>query len=331
MTDTRLDVLAIGNAIVDVIAETDDAFLDREGLTKGSMRLIDADEATRLYDHMGPAREISGGSAGNTAAGVAALGARAGFVGQVAPDQLGDFYIHDLRATGVEFITPPADFGVPTARSMVLVTPDGHRTMNTFLGAAQHLPVTALDEKQIQDAAILYLEGYLWDPETPRYAMIKAIDVARAASRKVAFTLSDSFCIDRHRDGLNQLIDSGRVDILFANEGEIQALAGVPHFDTAVAAVQAKVATLVVTRSEKGAIACRGDEAVQVSAEPVEQVVDTTGAGDLFAAGFLTGYTQGRSLHDSLRMGAIAAAEVISHYGARPEADLKALVAERLG
>ena len=331
MTQPRHDVLAIGNAIVDIIADADEAFLEAEGLTKGSMRLIDADEATRLYDHMGPAREISGGSAGNTAAGVAALGARAGFVGQVAPDQLGDFYIHDLRATGVEFITPPADFGVPTARSMVLVTPDGHRTMNTFLGAAQHLPVTALDEKQIQDAAILYLEGYLWDPETPRYAMIKAIDVARAASRKVAFTLSDSFCIDRHRDGFNQLIDSGRVDILFANEGEIQALAGVPHFDTAVAAVQGKVATLVVTRSEKGAIAVSNGIRAEVPAESVTQVVDTTGAGDLFAAGFLAGLAQGRTLPECLRIGAIAAAEVISHYGARPEADLKALVSARMG
>ena len=331
MTDTRLDVLAIGNAIVDVIADADDAFLAREGLTKGSMRLVDADEATRLYSHMGPGREVSGGSAGNTAAGVAALGARAGFIGQVAPDQLGDFYIHDLRSTGVEFTTAPADFGVPTARSMVLVTPDGHRTMNTFLGAAQHLPVTALDEQQIRDAAILYLEGYLWDPETPRYAMIKAIDVARGAGRKVAFTLSDSFCIDRHRNGFNQLIDSGRVDILFANEAEIQALAGIAHFDSAVAAVQAKVTTLVVTRSEKGAIAVSNGVRAEVPAEPVAQVVDTTGAGDLFAAGFLAGQAQGRTLPECLRVGAIAAAEVISHYGARPEADLKALVAERMG
>ena len=328
MTDTRLDVLAIGNAIVDVIAETDDAFLDREGLTKGSMRLIDADEATRLYDHMGPAREISGGSAGNTAAGVAALGARAGFVGQVAPDQLGAFYKHDLTATGVEFITPAADFGEPTARSMVLVTPDGHRTMNTFLGAAQHLPATALDEQQIADAAVLYLEGYLWDPETPRYAMVRAIEVAREAGRKVAFTLSDSFCIDRHRDGFNELIDGGRIDILFANEDEIQALAGVAHFESAVAAVKDKVETLVVTRSEKGAIATRGGERADVPAEPVTAVVDTTGAGDLFAAGFLAGYTAGKSLEQSLKLGAIAAAEVISHYGARPEADLKALAGE---
>lgn len=331
MTQPRLDVLAIGNAIVDVIADIDDAFLDREGLTKGMMRLIDAEEATRLYDHMGPAREISGGSAGNTAAGVAALGGRAGFVGQIAPDQLGEFYRHDLRATGVEFDTPAQDFGVPTARSMVLVTPDAHRTMNTFLGAAQLLPVDALDEAQIADAAVLYLEGYLWDPETPRYAMIKAIDIARNAGRKVAFTLSDTFCIERHRDGFKALIDGGKIDILFANEAEIQALAAVPHFDTAVAAVQDKVEILVVTRSEKGAIAVSGGKRVAVPAEPVAAVVDTTGAGDLFAAGFLAGYTQGRGLEHSLRIGAIAAAEVISHYGARPEADLKALVAARLG
>ena len=331
MSHTRLDVLAIGNAIVDIIADCDDAFLEAEGLSKGMMRLIDAEEATRLYEHMGPAREISGGSAGNTAAGVAALGGSAGFVGQVATDQLGSFYRHDLTATGVEFTTPAADFGVPTARSMVLVTPDGHRTMNTFLGAAQHLPVAALDEAQIRDSAILYLEGYLWDPETPRYAMIKAIDVARSAGRKVAFTLSDTFCIERHRDGFNALIDGGKVDILFANEAEIQALAAVPHFDTAVDAVRDKVETLVVTRSEKGAIAVRSGECVEVAAEPVGQVVDTTGAGDLFAAGFLAGQARGRGLEESLRIGAIAAAEVISHYGARPEADLKALVEARLG
>jgi sugar/nucleoside kinase (ribokinase family) len=331
MPETRLDVLAIGNAIVDIIADCDDAFLEREGLTKGMMRLIDADEAVRLYAHMGPAREISGGSAGNTAAGVAALGGKAGFVGQVAPDQLGEFYRHDLTATGVEFITPAADYGVPTARSMVLVTADGHRTMNTFLGAAQHLPVSALDEAQIEGAAILYLEGYLWDPETPRFAMVKAIEVARRAGRKVAFTLSDSFCIERHRDGFNQLLDGGRIDILFANEAEIGMLAGTDDFDAAVAAVEGKVATLVVTRSEHGAIAVSGGARAQVPAEPVAKVVDTTGAGDLFAAGFLAGQAQGRSLEDSLRIGAIAAAEVISHYGARPEADLKALVAARLG
>ena len=325
MADTRLDVLAIGNAIVDVITDVSDDFLDAEGLTKGSMRLIDTEEAERLYAHMRSPLQVSGGSAGNTAAGVAALGARAGFIGQVAPDGLGDFYANDLRSTGVEFTTAATDFGVPTARSMVLVTPDGHRTMNTFLGAAQNLPPSALDEAQIASSAILYLEGYLWDPETPRYAMIRAIEVARGAGRKVAFTLSDTFCIDRHRDGFNDLIDGGRIDILFANEAEIQALAGIPHLESAVAAVAGKVETLVVTRSEDGALAIRNGERADVPAEPVGQVVDTTGAGDLFAAGFLVGYARGKSLEDSLRLGAIAAAEVIQHYGARPEADLRAL------
>ena len=332
MTEPRLDVLAIGNAIVDIIAATDDDFLAREGLDKGSMRLIDGAEATRLYDHMGPAREISGGSAGNTAAGVAMLGGRAGFVGQVADDQLGDVYAHDIRSVGVEFTTParPAS-EMPTGRVLVLVTPDAQRTMNTFLGAAQHLETRALDEEQVRSAAILYLEGYLWDPETPRAAMERAIDVARAAGRKVAFTLSDSFCIARHRDGFNALIDSGRIDILFANEDEILGLTGAEDFEAAVAAAASRVPLLVVTRSEKGALAIEGAARAEVPAEPVDAVIDTTGAGDLFAAGFLTGHAQGRSLEQSLRMGAIAAAEVISHYGARPEADLKALVAQRLG
>jgi len=328
MTDPRLDVLTIGNAIVDVIADTTDAFLEAEGLTKSSMRLIDAEEAERLYSHMGPARQVSGGCAGNTAAGVSAFGGRAGFVGQVAPDQLGQFYRHDLTAVGVEFTTAALDVGVPTARSMILVTPDGHRTMNTFLGAAQHLPSSALDEQQIRDAAAIYLEGYLWDPATPRYAMIRAIEIAREAGRKVAFTLSDTFCIDRHRDGFNELIDGGRIDLLFANQAEIEMLAGVAHLDTAVEAIRGKVETLVVTRGEQGALATRGSERAEVKAEPVSEVVDTTGAGDLFAAGFLFGYTRGRSLEQSLKLGAIAAAEVIQHYGARPEADLRALAGE---
>ena len=328
MPDTRLDVLCIGNAIVDVIANATDDFLTAEGLVKGSMRLIDAEEAERLYAHMGPAHQVSGGSAGNTAAGVAALGGRAGFIGQVAPDQLGDFYRHDLTSTGVEFITPASDVGEPTARSMILVTPDGHRTMNTFLGAAQHLPSSALDEDQIRASAILYLEGYLWDPETPRYAMVRAIEVARAAGRKVAFTLSDTFCVDRHRDGFNSLLDGGKIDILFANQAEVEALAGVAHLDSAVDAVRDKVEILVVTRSEDGALATRGGERADVPAEAIDKLVDTTGAGDLFAAGFLFGTARGRSLKQSLRLGAIAAAEVIQHYGARPETDLKALAGE---
>jgi sugar/nucleoside kinase (ribokinase family) len=330
MPDPRLDVLCIGNAIVDVIADATDAFLAQEGLVKGAMRLIDAEEAERLYAHMGPAREVSGGSAGNTAAGIAALGGRAGFIGQVAPDQLGEFYRHDLTAAGVEFITPASDVGALTARSMILVTPDGHRTMNTFLGAAQHLPKQALDEQQIRDSAILYLEGYLWDPETPRYAMVRAIEVAREAGRNVAFTLSDMFCVDRHRDGFNQLLDGGRIDILFANQAEIEALAGVAHLESAVAAIAPKVETLVVTRSEEGALAARGGTRADVPAEPIRELVDTTGAGDLFAAGFLLGTARGKSLEQSLRLGAIAAAEVIQHYGARPEADLRALAGDLL-
>jgi sugar/nucleoside kinase (ribokinase family) len=330
MPEPRLDVLCIGNAIVDVIGNASDEFLSKEGLVKGSMRLIDAVEAERLYAHMGPAHQVSGGSAGNTAAGVAALGGKAGFIGQVAPDQLGEFYRHDLTAAGVEFTTPAVEVGAPTARSMILVTPDGHRTMNTFLGAAQHLPTSALDEEQIGSSKILYLEGYLWDPETPRYAMLRAIEVARQTGRKVAFTLSDTFCVDRHRDGFNALLDERRIDILFANQAEIEALAGVPHLDTAIAAVTEKVETLVVTRSEDGALATRNGERRDVPAEPIATLVDTTGAGDLFAAGFLLGEARGLGVETSLRLGAICAAEVIQHFGARPDADLRALASELL-
>ena len=332
MTDKSLDVLCIGNAIVDVIAQADEAFLESEGMAKGSMRLIDADEATRLYERMGPGREISGGSAGNTAAGVAMLGGRAGFVGQVADDQLGDVYRHDITSLGIEFATPARPQSeAPTARCLVHVTADAQRTMNTFLGAAQNLSTDALDEDQLRRSKIVYLEGYLWDPEVPRAAMERAIDVAREAGGKIAFTLSDSFCVERHRDSFNALIDSGRLDILFANEAEIVSLTGEADFEAALAAASPRVPLLVVTRSEKGAVGVERGERADVPAEPVERIVDTTGAGDLFAAGFLTGEAQGRPLAERLRMGAIAAAEVISHYGARPEADLKALVEERLG
>lgn len=332
MTEPSLDIIAIGNAIVDVIAQADDAFIASEGLAKGSMQLLfSPEEAEALYAKMGPGRETSGGSAANTVAGIAALGGRTGFIGQVADDQLGRVFAHDIRALGVDFETAPRPGNPPSARCLILVTPDAQRTMNTFLGASQYLPASALDLDKIRSAAILYLEGYLWDPEEPRAAMRVAIDAARAAGRKVALTLSDAFCIERHRADFRCLIEGGLIDILFANESEILSLQETGDFDAAVAATAACVPTLVVTRSEHGAIAVQGGARVAVPAEPIAELVDTTGAGDLFAAGFLAGQAQGRSLADSLTMGAIAAAEIISHFGARPEADLRTLVTARLG
>ena len=331
MTAATLDVLAIGNAIVDVIASTDDEFLARSRLDKGSMRLIDTAEAERLYGEMGAGIEASGGSAANTAAGIAALGGSAGFIGRVADDQLGRVFAHDIRALGVAFATPPGPPQPPTARCLILVTPDAQRTMNTFLGASQLLPASALDRELIASAAILYLEGYLWDPEQPRAAMRAAIAAARQAGRKVAFSLSDAFCIARHRADFIALIEGGLIDILFANEAEILSLNEVDDFDAAVAASAAHIPLLVVTRSAQGAIAVHGGERSSVPAEPVAKVVDTTGAGDLFAAGFLAGLAQGRPVEECLTIGAIAAAEIISHFGARPEADLEALVKARLG
>jgi sugar/nucleoside kinase (ribokinase family) len=325
MTDRRLDVLAIGNAIVDVITDADDAFLAAEGMHKGAMRLIDETEATRLYERMGPARELSGGSAANAVAGLAALGLRSGFIGQLGDDQLGEIFQHDIRSLGVAFNTPARGDVGATARCLIVVTPDAQRTMNTFLGAAQRLGPDAVDPAQVAQASILYLEGYLWDPEEPRQAMYKAMNAARQAGTKIAFTLSDSFVVDRHRADLMRLLDEGRIDILFANEAELLQLAGADDFDAAVDIVSAKAPTVVATRSEKGAVARRGSETASVGAEPIAALVDTTGAGDLFAAGFLAGEARGLGLEDSLRLGAICAAEVIQHYGARPEADLKAL------
>ena len=325
MPDHRLDVLAIGNAIVDVIANADDGFIETIGMPKGSMRLIDEAEAERLYGMMGPGRETSGGSAANTVAGLASLGLKAGFVGQLGDDDLGGIFIHDIRSLGVEFGTAPRSDVGATARCLILVTPDAQRTMNTFLGAAQRLGPESVDEAEVASARIVYLEGYLWDPAEPRAAMYKAMDAAKAAGTRVAFTLSDSFVVDRHRDDLNRLLEERRIDILFANEAEIVMLAGEAEFDAAVAAIAPKVPTLVVTRSEHGAVAVRGEERAQVAAEPIERLVDTTGAGDLFAAGFLAGEARGLPLEQSLKLGAICAAEVIQHYGARPEADLKTL------
>ena len=330
MTDKTVDVLAIGNAIVDVIADANDAFLEKHGLTKGSMRLLDETEAEQLYSDMGPGRELSGGSAGNTAAGLAALGCRAAFIGQVAKDALGDIYRHDIESMGIDFLVEPRSDVGATARSLILVTSDAQRTMNTFLGAAQKLDRSAIDEEAIARSAILYLEGYLWDPEEPRAAMEAAIDHARKAGTKVAFTLSDGFVVERHRADFVRLIDAGKIDILFANEQEFLHLAQASDLESAIAEYAGRVPILVVTRSEQGALAISGDERAEVQAEPIERLVDTTGAGDLFAAGFLAGQSRGRNLADSLLLGAIAAAEVIQHYGARPELDLAALAAPLL-
>lgn len=320
-----LDVVAIGNAIVDVLAPSDDAFLAEHALTKGGMQLIDTETAETLYANMGTGKEISGGSAANTLAGLAALGKRCAFIGQVCDDQLGAVFTHDVRALGIRYDTPAVKGDVPTARCLILVTPDAQRTMNTFLGASQFLPESALDLDLIRSASILYLEGYLWDPEQPRAAMRAAIEAAKGAGRKVAFTLSDGFVIERHRDDFVQLIDQGLIDILFSNEHEIQSLAQIDNFDEAVAAFSGRVPVLVSTRSEKGAIAVVDGVRYEVAAAPVSQIIDTTGAGDLFAAGFLAGHVEELDVHHCLELGAVAAAEVISHWGARPEQDLKSI------
>jgi len=325
-------VVAIGNAIVDVLSQSTDAFLAERAMTKGSMQLVfSPEEADALYADMGPGTEASGGSAANTVAGIAALGGQCGFIGQVADDQLGQVFAHDIQAAGVRFGTAVRAGEPTTARCLIFVTPDGQRTMNTFLGASQFLPEAALDRDLIADAAILYLEGYLWDPEEPRAAMRAAIALARDAGRKVAFTLSDVFCISRHGDDFRKLIADGQVDILFANENELVALAQTEDFEAAVTQLSDQVPTLVVTRGEHGALAVQDGERTEVPAEPVERVVDTTGAGDLFAAGFLHGQAQGWNAARSLKLGAVCAAEIISHFGARAQVDLKQLAADRLG
>jgi sugar/nucleoside kinase (ribokinase family) len=332
VTSPAFDVVAIGNAIVDILATADDAFIASEGMTKGSMQLMfSPEDADALYAKMGPGQEVSGGSAANTVAGIAALGGRCGFIGQVADDELGAIFKHDINAAGIAFDTAPRDGEPTTARCLIFVTPDGQRTMNTFLGASQFLPESALDRELIAAGAILYLEGYLWDPEEPRRAMRTAIEVARKAGRKVAFTLSDVFCISRHGDDFRKLIADGLIDILFANENELLALAEVDEFEAAVSKIAPQVPVLVATRSEKGAIAVADGTRAEVAAEPIDAGVATTGAGDLFAAGFLHGQAQGHDLEKSLRLGAICAAEIISHYGARPQCDMKALIAKKLG
>lgn len=322
----RYDVVAIGNAIVDVMAPCEDALIAQLAMAKGAMTLIDMDRAHHLYDAMGPAREISGGSAANTLAGLAALGSGCGFIGQVAQDQLGEVFAHDIRAAGIAFATPPREGGPSTARCLIFVTPDGQRTMNTFLGASQFLPAAALDAAMIADAAVLYLEGYLWDPEEPRHAMRQAIAAARGAGRKVAFSLSDAFVIARHGGDFHALIEDRAIDILFANQAELAAMTGCEDFEAGIARLAPRVPVLVVTRGPEGAVALAGGERAEVPAAPVARVIDTTGAGDLFAAGFLHGHVAGAPLGECLRRGAVCAGEIIAHYGARPEADLQALI-----
>jgi sugar/nucleoside kinase (ribokinase family) len=321
-----LDIVAIGDAIVDVIATCEDSFLDANGLTKGSMQLLSPEQAEALYAAMGPAREISGGSAANSMAGVAALGLDAGFIGQVADDQLGAIFAHDMTSLGVRFETPPISDSLPTGRCLILVTPDAQRTMNTCPGASHELAPQRLDEQMIRSASITFLEGYLWGPERPRHAMLRAAQIAHEAGRTVAFTLSESLCIPGRKEGVLGMIDGGMVDVLFANEDEAMLLAGAGDLDGALAKLWPLVATLVVTRGPAGAMAIEGGSRVEIPAAPVEKVVDTTGAGDLFAAGFLAARCRARSLERCLEAGAQAAAEVISHFGARPEANLKELV-----
>jgi sugar/nucleoside kinase (ribokinase family) len=330
MSQARHDVVGIGNAIVDVIAHAEDAFLAQRSMAKGAMTLIEAREAEALYAEMGPGIEMSGGSAANTMAGIASLGGRAGFIGKVKDDQLGAIFLHDIRAAGVSFDTPAAKSGPPTARCLIFVTPDAQRTMNTYLGASVELGPEDVDEALVASAKVTYLEGYLWDRPRAKEAFRKAAEIAHRASRKVALTLSDPFCVERHRAEFQELI-KGPIDILFANEAEIRALWQVADFDAALAATRGLVEVAALTRSEKGAAVLTSNGLAEVKAEPVSRVVDTTGAGDLFAAGFLYGLTNGRSPADCARIGAIAAAEVISHVGARPERPLKAFVAERLG
>lgn len=325
MSSAAFDVLGIGNAIVDVITHADDAFIAKQALVKGSMTLIDEARAETLYAAMGPGVEISGGSCGNTIAGVASFGGKGCYVGKVRNDQLGAVFGHDLRATGVTFTTSQATEGPATARCLIVVTPDAQRTMNTYLGACTGLGPADIDIAQVAAAQVTYVEGYLWDPPEAKKAVLKAFDAAHAAGRKVSITLSDSFCVDRYRDEFRSLLRD-KVDILFANESEIKSLYQADTFEAALAAARAENKICALTRSEKGSVVIKGSETHEVPAAPVSRVVDTTGAGDLYAAGFLFGFTHGKPLAECARLGGVAAAEVISHVGARPEKALKGLI-----
>jgi sugar/nucleoside kinase (ribokinase family) len=324
-----LDVVGIGNALVDVLSQESEAFLEGQGLVKGAMQLVDEARARELYAAMGPAIEVSGGSAANTIVGVASFGGRAHYVGKVREDQLGEVFSHDLRAVGVGYSTPPAPSGPSTGRCLIVVTPDAQRTLTTYLGASARLAPADVDEDLIARAGILYLEGYLFDPPEAQRAFRVAAEVAHGAGRKVALTLSDPFCVDRHRGAFRELVER-HVDILFANEAEICALYKTADFDTALQHVRRHCAMAALTRSERGSVVVAGDEVHVIAATPVKAVVDTTGAGDLYAAGFMVGLSRGLDLATCGRLGSVAAGEVISHVGARPQTPLADLAGRLL-
>jgi sugar/nucleoside kinase (ribokinase family) len=325
VTEKSLDVVCIGNAIVDVISHADEDFLDAHGMVKGSMQLIDDEVVHKLYADMPPAHESSGGSAANTAAGLASFGGKVAFIGKVAADQLGEVFTHDIRATGVQYTAPETSDGYSTARCLILVTPDAQRTMNTFLGVSSLISPRDVDASLVQQAQVVYCEGYLWDLPAAKEALVKGMDAATAAGGRVAFTLSDSFCVDRHRAEFLELAEH-RVDILFANEAEICSLYETESFDEAADRVAGHCEIACLTRSEKGSVIITSSgERVHVDAARVDKVIDTTGAGDLYAAGFLYGLTNGRDLATSGRLASLAAAECISHIGARPDVSLAEL------
>ncbi len=329
MSKAPLDLVGIGNAIVDVLSKTADVFLNEHQLPKGGMTLIEADQAKKLYDLMPPGMEMSGGSAANTIAAFAAMGGKAGYIGKVANDQLGEVFRHDIKASGVDFSTRPLEDGPSTARCLIMITPDAQRTMCTYLGACVWITPSDLDQEMIQNAQITYLEGYLFDRPHAKDTFFKACEMAHAAGRKVALSLSDSFCVDRHRDEFRALI-KGHVDILFANESEILSLYQTHHFEEAALAVSEECAVAALTRSEQGSVIISGKERFVVPAAPVAKVVDTTGAGDMYAAGFLYGYTRNLPLNVCAEIGSLAAAEIIQHVGARPQTDFSTLVQQKL-
>jgi sugar/nucleoside kinase (ribokinase family) len=325
MTSAKYDVLGIGNAIFDVLVQTDEGFLSSHGMTKGGMALIDEARAGSIYRDMGPATKMSGGSAANTIVGIANLGARAAYVGKVRDDEVGRLYTNDIRAAQVTFDTQAASGGPATGCSYILVTPDGERTMNTYLGAAQELTPGDIDPAQIEASAIVYLEGYLWDPKSAKEAFVKAAGIAHGAGRQVALTLSDAFCVGRYRDEFLDLMRKGTVDLIFANEAELCSLYQTPDFDTALKQLRGDTKLGIVTRSEKGCVVASSDGVIAVPAFPIQKMVDTTGAGDLFAAGFLFGLVRNAGFENAGKLGALAAAEVIQHIGARPQTSLKEL------